>query len=668
MKKRPLIRIPTRLQGVLAVTVAAATVASIYLSWSRASIRSVALQSGKEWQTGRLDQIRASPAEGQRKEQWITGAALQEDQFRVLRWPVDSPSAPRGLSLPLSGKPSAWTLSRNGAWLHAVVHDRLLSYDLLHEGALHSLALISTQVPGITATSESEALVLYRNASYEILDARTGKETASGKLIAAADDVIRVENGSVLVEHRNAGKTEVYRFDSTGPSPSIEIEGKAHVSVAEGLSSENGLALDSGKGIKWQGMDLALPGPASKVLLWEDGWLFASGDYSSVYALAPAAEPIEFSFAFRPKTLLATHDLLLAGNGQSLFSFRIQQSSALRTNPGWLLVVCAAISMIGGFYVLSLYLELSSRMLLRLLDWVRPREIFSGAIEEAPVPSDLLDAFRRNRVVLWAGSGLLAQADYPPRFRMVRQLLDAAQRHKWSPESGLELAEREWKSGDTERAISELANSGPEVRQQIEEFTRRMYSRWKAVGTSTRNPVAQLPLAGAVTTNYGRVLEELNLEWDTHVCDLSSLNTRDFFFLKLYGDVAPGADILLSREELARELRENPQALAKLRAFIELRMLLFLGCSAEALLKDLDLLAMPRPQIPHYAVIAVSDSNWQQVARDLWRYHGVRVIPMAQDRIAELLPAWLGRLLEKLRSLPQEDLQVNPATLYPSSQ
>ncbi len=646
MTKRPLIRIPSAFEVVLAVLIAGSTLATIYLTWSRASVRSLALNQRQKWQTGTLDQVRMDDG----PDRWITGATQQDEHFRVVRWPANSAFPPGDWLLPFPAKPTAWTLSPSGGWLHAVVGNKLISYDLTHHGEVHTANLGALTVQALTPASESQAAVLYRNGSYEVWEAASGTRTASGRFEMQSEDVLRAENGALINEHSATGQTEVIRFDAGEPLTPVQIEGRIHVRVPASLTPQNNLAVDLGRAVRWEGTDLPLPGAARNLQLGDAGWLFATGDFDDVYAVAPAAEPLVFNFGFRPRALLAVKDRLLAATDQDLLLFELRPSNALRTHPGWPLLIFGGLSTLGGLYILSLFLEMYSRALLRVLDWKKPRPIFNIPLPPPPLPEDLVEALCNRQVILWAGSGLMTQSDYPTRTEMVQTMLDVARRDQWTNPSWLSTAERQFKLGDTERAVDALVRSGPEARKRVEEFTRRIYRKWTTILTAQKQPLSQLPLAGAVSTNYGRVFEDLNPVWESHVSDLNSFGPDGFFFLKLYGDVTAESSVLLSREELALNLPKHAHAVNELRELAEHHAMLFLGCSGEALLRDLDLLGIPRGLKTHYAVVAVKGTEWQQVARDLWRDHGVRVIPLAQANVSHALSAWLAKLISQVEA------------------
>ena len=83
----------------------------------------------------------------------------------------------------------------------------------------------------------------------------------------------------------------------------------------------------------------------------------------------------------------------------------------------------------------------------------------------------------------------------------------------------------------------------------------------------------------------------------------------------------------------------------RLRDLFAAHPFLFLGCSLDALLADLEMVCVPRSQVqPHFAVAAVS-TGWEKTAKELSQRYGITVLPCSEAKIGESLPAFLDALV-----------------------
>ncbi len=79
---------------------------------------------------------------------------------------------------------------------------------------------------------------------------------------------------------------------------------------------------------------------------------------------------------------------------------------------------------------------------------------------------------------------------------------------------------------------------------------------------------------------------------------------------------------------------------------------MFVGCSLDGLLADLNELGLPaEPRRKHFALAAVSDSVWEKQAAELTRRFGIEVLVCSADQIHAALPEFLGKLAQELEQV-----------------
>jgi hypothetical protein len=170
--------------------------------------------------------------------------------------------------------------------------------------------------------------------------------------------------------------------------------------------------------------------------------------------------------------------------------------------------------------------------------------------------------------------------------------------------------------------------------------------------------LADFRFAAAITTNYDSILERMadgsaaGTFGDPTLLDRARCGT--FFILKLFGDPMRPASTLLTAAELRTALEDHEEWRGQIREISRRKMMLFVGCSAEYLLADLRLLGCERPADPsswHYALVGVEGGNWRQIARELETSHGVRLIAVPEQDMANVLPVWLEALEEGVAAL-----------------
>jgi hypothetical protein len=275
-------------------------------------------------------------------------------------------------------------------------------------------------------------------------------------------------------------------------------------------------------------------------------------------------------------------------------------------------------------------------------------------------PLQLLDAILNGRCALWAGAGLSAQSGSSTRAAFVGAVLNAATAENWIASADTPAIRQLWEKGDVEGAMARIKerSARPEdLGLQIGAMIPKYQSLSKC-----HDMLARMPLSAAITTNYDALLERMPTTWAQLVLTPSSEQlprvTGVQFLLKLYGDPTRPATLAFSRADWSWSMTSAAKEL--LRRVGEQGSLLFVGCSPEALLADLDALGMaPMRAGRHFAVVGTSKPDWKQTAEKLKGLYSIDVIACQEKNIAAELPLFLEHLLRSIVDRRQPPPPVN---------
>lgn len=197
------------------------------------------------------------------------------------------------------------------------------------------------------------------------------------------------------------------------------------------------------------------------------------------------------------------------------------------------------------------------------------------------LPDRLLDAVRRRKCILFAGSGLSIAAGHPTWEQVVSALVARAREKPWARTEGLEKFER----AKDLLALAEFARRtlGPALSGY---YLRRLLSAHVAP-TPAHDALAGTNFRGVVTTNYDNLLETSMtlVRGDTPPAFASdrpgaigtALLMPDQFVFKLHGDLPSPETIVLSAADYDRLVVNNPHVRVFLQAVFLNHVVLFVG-------------------------------------------------------------------------------------------
>src|SRR5260221_538269 len=382
--------------------------------------------------TDHVDQIWFSPS-GE-----LISAGLNETQLIVRVWSGGAGALvrKRTVSLPAQrGVKPVFTISADAsqaAWLDpagvrvaGLIGPEQDSAAILQFGS-------RVPVSSLAFTSPGKLAALHRDGELEIWDVAADRVAAARRL-DIADPSFLVSSALYLAAYSTASG-HAFVFDTAGDHFSL-IEHKQYPRdiLSLTLSPQARFAVVTPETIEQQGYSILVPGLTRGMAFFDRNRVLVGGDFPGIYLLSPDRGPQQLTDSAAGTTVLATTGFNIAfGNSGSLTfaSGRMVRGSVYkgmsRPSP-WLLI--------GFFGLLSpvmLYLSWDFiRQIIRKMFQRKPpqEEDTKLASEEGPIPAALIEACQNGDCVLWAGSGLGAQAGLPAWSAFLPELVEWAARN-----------------------------------------------------------------------------------------------------------------------------------------------------------------------------------------------------------------------------------------------
>jgi hypothetical protein len=326
--------------------------------------------------------------------------------------------------------------------------------------------------------------------------------------------------------------------------------------------------------------------------------ILVAGDFPGVYLLDAAMGPHQVGASEPGSSVVAANDVSLAfgqGAGVSLFSFKlvpVRVYTGIRRPTPILLLALFGVGVPMAIYFFYGTLK-------NLLNKTKkaPEPEIPKREAEGPIPNALIEACVNGDCVLYAGSGLGAQAGLPTWSAFLPELDGRAD------ESGLH---------NLLRARFRFAGELPEAHRLIKEID---FST--LLTTSLDNLLERaFPYSG------GRVYTARDCEGVGRAAA-----RRDFFILKPFGNLDEPETVRIGAAQCFQVMRENPAAGALIGDLFNSRVFLFVGASLEGLEQDLARLALDEPDgRRHFALVPDTGDAWKAVAGRLKEAYGIETL------------------------------------------
>ena len=257
-------------------------------------------------------------------------------------------------------------------------------------------------------------------------------------------------------------------------------------------------------------------------------------------------------------------------------------------------------------------------------------------IKEPEVPAELVEAAAAGECVLYAGSGLSAQAGLPLWPALLREMTEWSERRGIIDARFAQALRAALDEGEMESVGESLMHRLGGEREALLEFLRGRLSQVSALSQAHR-VLQNVPFAAVLTTNFDDMLEWTFEEAQPAVFTpqqaeplLASIASRRFFILKLYGALAQPESVILSATQYQEAVASNRLFSSFMETVFFSRTILFVGCGLEGIedyLKGISF-SGTRPRT-HYALVDIeaAGSAWELKASTLERKFGIKVMP-----------------------------------------
>src|SRR5262249_55359207 len=233
------------------------------------------------------------------------------------------------------------------------------------------------------------------------------------------------------------------------------------------LSPQARFAVVTPETIEQQGYSILVPGLTRGLAFFDRNRVLVGGDFRGIYLLSPDRGPQQLTESAPGTTVLAATGFNLAYGNSGSVTFatsRMVRSSVYkgmsRPSP-WLLI-----ALFGLLSTVLIYFSWDViRLIFRKALKLKPPqdEEVKLASEEGPIPAALVEACQNGDCVLWAGSGLAAQAALPPWGALLHELVEWAAQNALAP-GDASTALAQISEGQTGAAVDRVA-AGLETRE-----------------------------------------------------------------------------------------------------------------------------------------------------------------------------------------------------------
>ncbi|HLP47694.1 MAG TPA: AAA family ATPase [Candidatus Deferrimicrobium sp.] len=300
----------------------------------------------------------------------------------------------------------------------------------------------------------------------------------------------------------------------------------------------------------------------------------------------------------------------------------------------------------------------------RLLDTLL-RNITPPLPPVAP-PEDLIQACVDNECILFAGLGLSAGSGMPTRNEFVEGFLEWAITDKIIEKKFGESLRPSLKQGDTELVVNAVYGQLKNL-DKLTRYLENIFLDPSRQLSKTHYLLKDIGFNAVLTSNIDNLLERTFDDFTDPIYTpedsesfLNSLTKRKFFILKIRGKIEESRGLCVAQEVYKRSIAGNLHFLEVMESLFFSRTLLFIGLSFEGIEDNLEVFNF-RGDIPlrHYALVAVSGSDWQAKAELLKKRYGIQVLPYPFSKDHPEVDEFLEKLANETKKLRETRLSTN---------
>lgn len=261
-----------------------------------------------------------------------------------------------------------------------------------------------------------------------------------------------------------------------------------------------------------------------------------------------------------------------------------------------------------------------------------------GMIPPTP-PENLISACVSGDCVLFGGAGLSKRAGFATWTEFVIDLLNWATDTKFVTPAWAKSRRAAILKGDAGAVADGILDSlqdDPRNHALLNHYLRSVFLHSaKLSGAHLR--LRTVNFCSILTTNFDKLLEQTFEQRSPRLYTpsdaeglIEALHKREFFVLKLYGELDRPETVMISPAQFEDAIRENLPFAQFMETLFLSRTLLFIGASLEGIEDYLKGIGLKRQKAPreHWALVGVNDDNsWLAKAESLKRRYGIEIIP-----------------------------------------
>jgi hypothetical protein len=287
-----------------------------------------------------------------------------------------------------------------------------------------------------------------------------------------------------------------------------------------------------------------------------------------------------------------------------------------------------------------------------------PEEHAPKPLEEGPIPNALVEACLNGDCVLWAGSGLSAQAGLPTWTVFLRELVKWASEENRAPAGVTGPALVQLSEGQSGAAADRIAAAFVTRETDLHAYLRQRF-RVNSELSEAHRLVKEIDFPALITTNLDFLLDRTFPHSGGRVYTASQCEDlaraaarRDFFLLKLFGDLDEPHTIRIGPAQCAEVIKNNAAVSELIGDLFQTRVLLFIGASLEGLERDLPNLSLPTVAPgarKHYALVPTAGDGWEEKAERLRQRYAIEPLTYSPTAKHAEVVEFLAKLIELIR-------------------
>jgi hypothetical protein len=287
-----------------------------------------------------------------------------------------------------------------------------------------------------------------------------------------------------------------------------------------------------------------------------------------------------------------------------------------------------------------------------------PEEHAPKPPEEGPIPNALVEACLNGDCVLWAGSGLSAQAGLPTWSAFLRELVVWASEKDRAPASVTGPALAQLSEGKSGEAADRLAAAFVTSETVLHDYLRQRF-RVNSELSEAHRLVKEIDFPALITTNLDFLLDRAfpysgGRVYTASQCEelAGAAARRDFLLLKPFGDLDEPHTIRIGPAQCAELIKNNVAVSEFIGALFQMRVVLFIGASLEGLEQDLANLNLPTVAPgarKHYALVPTATEGWEERAERLRQRYAIEPLTYSPSMAHLEVVGFLAKLIELMR-------------------